>query len=94
MSADSLLGQTLDEYRLVAVLGRGGMARVYRGLDLRLERLAAIKVIDTQYRADPEYVARFEREARIAACWTTSGRKAVMEGSSWRTGPFVSAIAS
>ncbi len=67
MSADSLLGQTLDEYRLVAVLGQGGMARVYRGLDLRLQRAAAIKVIDTQFRADPEYAARFEREARTIA---------------------------
>jgi serine/threonine-protein kinase len=67
MAADSLLGQSLDEYRLVAALGRGGMARVYRGLDQRLQRPAAIKVIDTQYRADPEYVARFEREARTIA---------------------------
>ncbi len=67
MSPDSLLGQTLDEYRLVAVLGRGGMARVYRGLDLNLQRFVAIKVIDTQYRDDPDYVARFEREARTIA---------------------------
>ena len=39
---DSLLGQQLDEYRLEALLGRGGMARVYRGFDVRLERQTAI----------------------------------------------------
>ncbi|MCI0398971.1 MAG: protein kinase [Chloroflexi bacterium] len=67
MSSDSLLGQQLDEYRLEALLGRGGMARVYRGLDVRLKRYAAIKVIDTAFRANPEYKHRFEREAQAIA---------------------------
>lgn len=64
---DSLLGQQLDEYRLDAMLGRGGMARIYRGLDVRLKRHVAIKVIDTPFRADPGYVLRFEREAQAIA---------------------------
>jgi serine/threonine protein kinase len=67
MTDDLLLGQELDEYRLEALLGRGGMARVYRGLDVRLQRYAAIKVIDTPFRADSEYVRRFEREAQAIA---------------------------
>ncbi len=49
--ADLLLGQQLDEYRLEAVLGQGGMALVYRGFDVRLKRLAAIKVIRPSSRA-------------------------------------------
>jgi serine/threonine protein kinase len=61
---DDLLYQELDEYRLEALLGQGGMARVYRGFDVRLKRPAAIKVIDTPFRADPDYLARFEREAQ------------------------------
>jgi serine/threonine protein kinase len=65
--SDSLLGQQLDEYRLEALLGHGGMARVYRGLDLNLKRYAAIKVIDTPFRAESDYIQRFEREAQAIA---------------------------
>ncbi len=65
--SDSLLGVQLDEYRLDELLGQGGMARVYRALDVRLNRYAAIKVIDTPYRSDVEYVKRFEREAQAIA---------------------------
>jgi serine/threonine protein kinase len=64
---DSLLNLQLDEYRLEAMLGRGGMARIYRGLDVHLERHVAIKVIDTPFRADSDYAVRFEREAQAIA---------------------------
>ncbi|MCP4361084.1 MAG: protein kinase [Chloroflexi bacterium] len=65
--ADELLGQNLDEYQLGELLGQGGMARIYRGYDVRLDRTVAIKVIDATYRADTEYRARFEREAQAIA---------------------------
>lgn len=65
--SDDLLGQQLDEYRLEALLGQGGMARIYRGYDVRLKRNVAIKVIDATYRADAEYRERFEREAQAIA---------------------------
>jgi serine/threonine protein kinase len=65
--SDDLLGQQLDEYRLLALLGRGGMARVYLGLDARLKRYVSIKVIDPPFRSDPGYVQRFEREAQAVA---------------------------
>ncbi len=64
---DSLIGKRVDEYRLDKLLGRGGMARVYRGLDVRLKRWVAIKVIDTPFRSDSEYTTRFEREAQAIA---------------------------
>jgi serine/threonine-protein kinase len=64
---DSLLGQQLDEYRLDELLGQGGMARVYLAMDVRLRRYAAIKVIDSPFRNDPEYIGRFEREAQAIA---------------------------
>ncbi|MBX3060655.1 MAG: protein kinase, partial [Anaerolineae bacterium] len=64
---DELLGQQLDEYQLAELLGQGGMARIYRGYDVRLKRNVAIKVIDATYRADVEYRARFEREAQAIA---------------------------
>lgn len=65
--ADELLGQQLDEYQLAELLGQGGMARIYRGFDVRLKRNVAIKVIDATYQADAEYRARFEREAQAIA---------------------------
>jgi serine/threonine protein kinase len=65
--ADSLLGRQLDEYRLEKLLGQGGMARVYRGVDTLLKRYVAIKVIDVQFRHDTEYARRFEIEAQSLA---------------------------
>lgn len=67
MADDALIGQQLDEYRLDTLLGQGGMARVYRGLDVRLKRWVAIKVIDAPFRTDSDYVMRFEREAQAIA---------------------------
>lgn len=54
-------------YRLGPVLGRGGMAEVRRGRDLRLERPVAVKLLRAELASDPQLRARFEREARAAA---------------------------
>lgn len=64
---DSLFNTQLDEYRIEELLGRGGMARVYRGFDTRLHRYVAIKVIDTPFQAKQDYIQRFEREAQSIA---------------------------
>jgi serine/threonine protein kinase len=64
MADDPLIGQQLDDYRIEALLGQGGMARVYRGFDIRLERWVAIKVIEASFQQDADYIARFRREAR------------------------------
>lgn len=64
----ALIGQLLEErYRIDAFLARGGMSTVYQGVDLRLDRPVAIKVMTPQYAADPTFLKRFEREARAAA---------------------------
>ena len=54
-------------YVLGEVLGTGGMATVWRARDEVLGRDVAVKVLSPQYAADPEFLARFEREARHAA---------------------------
>ncbi|MFL5871673.1 MAG: serine/threonine-protein kinase [Solirubrobacterales bacterium] len=54
-------------YRLEQVIGAGGMATVWRAEDRELERSVAIKALSETLLADPAYVARFEREAKIAA---------------------------
>jgi serine/threonine-protein kinase len=56
-----------DRYELGPVLGQGGMAKVYRGLDRQLGREVAIKVLAPPFDQDREFVERFRREARAAA---------------------------
>ncbi|GAB4452852.1 MAG: hypothetical protein Kow0031_35160 [Anaerolineae bacterium] len=62
-------GATLGngKYKIEGKLGEGGMAQVYLARDVALNRQVAIKVLDTSRAADQRFVARFEREARIAA---------------------------
>lgn len=63
-----LIGALLEQrYRVDALLARGGMSSVYRGLDTRLDRRVAIKVMDARFADDQTFVDRFEREARSAA---------------------------
>ncbi|MBI5170619.1 MAG: protein kinase [Candidatus Eisenbacteria bacterium] len=60
-------GTKLGPYEIVAPLGAGGMGEVYRARDPRLGRDVAIKVLPEAFAADPERLARFEREARLLA---------------------------
>ncbi len=60
-------GQMLAQYRLVEKIGEGGMGVVYKGLDVRLERPVAIKVLRPEMATDPERLERFQREARAVA---------------------------
>ncbi|MDC3376377.1 Stk1 family PASTA domain-containing Ser/Thr kinase [Candidatus Nanopelagicales bacterium] len=63
-----LVGKTVgSRYEIRALLARGGMATVYEAVDLRLDRLVALKVMHPHLAADPGFVARFEREAKSAA---------------------------
>lgn len=63
-----LAGTVLDgRYRVGGLVARGGMSTVYRGVDLRLDRPVAIKVMKPEFAADSTFLTRFEREARSAA---------------------------
>jgi serine/threonine protein kinase len=66
---DPLMGIKLANYRVERLLKRGGMASVYYGWDIQLERPVAIKLIDARYRDRPGYAERFLREARAVATW-------------------------
>lgn len=64
----NLIGRTIaGRYELRAILGRGGMATVYRGYQRALDREVAVKLIDPHRERDPEFVERFRLEARIVA---------------------------
>ncbi len=65
--ADPAIGIELAGYRVEDEIGRGGMGVVYRGLDLRLERPVAIKLIASEHAGDDAVRRRFEREARAMA---------------------------
>ncbi len=56
-----------QRYRLEELIGSGGMAVVYRGVDLLLQREVAVKVLREGYASDPAFLARFQREAQAAA---------------------------
>jgi serine/threonine-protein kinase len=60
-------GARFAEYEVVALSGRGGMGEVYRARDGRLGRDVALKVLPADLAADPERLARFDREARLLA---------------------------
>ena len=66
---DPLIGRQLANFRVERVLDRGGMAQVYYGHDIKLQRPVAIKVIDARYRDNPAYARRFVNEARVIAKW-------------------------
>ncbi len=66
--APDLAGSALDgRYELHAVIGEGTFGRVYSGLDRRLRRPVAIKVIKPWWGEDPDWAERFEREAQLLA---------------------------
>ncbi|MGA4691528.1 Stk1 family PASTA domain-containing Ser/Thr kinase [Rhodococcus sp. AB351] len=77
---DRLVGVVLDRrYRIESQIARGGMSTVYRGTDLRLDRPVAVKIMDPQFAADPQFLARFEFEARSVARLTHPGLVAVYD---------------
>lgn len=59
--------ETLGRYRLVSLLGEGGMGKVYRGFDSALERSVAIKILPAEVVGDAGRVNRFVQEARAAS---------------------------
>jgi serine/threonine protein kinase/beta-lactam-binding protein with PASTA domain len=66
--APSLVGTVLDgRYRIDAPIARGGMSTVFQGVDIRLDRPIAIKLMDPQFAGDPQFLHRFELEARSVA---------------------------
>ncbi|MEZ5154152.1 Stk1 family PASTA domain-containing Ser/Thr kinase [Rhodococcus zopfii] len=77
---DRMVGIVLDgRYRIEAPIARGGMSTVYRGTDMRLDRPVAVKVMDPQLAADPQFRTRFEFEARAVAKLNHPGLVAVYD---------------
>ena len=62
-----MIGELIDHYRVLELIGRGAMGVVYKALDVNLDRQVAIKVMSVEARNDPDFVERFRQEARLQA---------------------------
>jgi serine/threonine protein kinase, bacterial len=77
---DPLEGALLDgRYRVAAKIATGGTSTVYRGLDTRLDRPVALKVMDSRYAGDQQFLTRFQLEARSVARLKDPGLVAVYD---------------
>src|ERR1700728_1320157 len=62
-----MIGELIDHYRVLELVGCGAMGVVYKGLDVNLDRPVAIKVMGAEARNGPDFVERFRQEARMQA---------------------------
>ncbi len=62
-----MVGTNIENYKVVEVIGEGGMGVVYKAIDLKLERYVAIKILNTSKPPNPQFIERFKREARNQA---------------------------
>jgi serine protease Do len=70
LASDTLLQ---NRYRILEMVGRGGMGEVYRAHDPRLDRIVAVKTLSQALTSDDSFIARFEHEARTVAGLSHSG---------------------
>lgn len=88
--SDPLVGTMLDgRYRVDMPIATGGMSTVYRGLDVRLDRPVALKVMDSRYSGDSHFLTRFGREAKAVARLKDPGLVAVYDQGLDRQHPFL-----
>ena len=84
------LGDVLGgRYRLVELLGQGGMATIYRATDAQLGREVAVKVLHPEYGRDPAFVARFKQEAQSAASLSHPNIVGVYDFGTDADGPYI-----
>ena len=63
----NLIGKEIGGYRILAQIGMGGMAKVYKAYQAKMDRVVALKVLPEQYSKDETFLKRFDQEARIIA---------------------------
>jgi serine/threonine protein kinase len=89
LRAPDLAGRALDgRYELHAVIGEGAFGRVYRGLDRRLARHVAVKVIKPWWAEDRAWVERFQREAQLLARVSDPGIVQIFDVGHAEEGPY------
>ena len=76
-------------YRLVELLGQGGMATIFRALDTQLGREVAVKLLRPEYLRDPDFSSRFRQEAQNAASLSHPNVVTVYDYGEDPAGPFI-----
>ena len=71
------VGSRLGHYDVTALIGEGGMGQVYRAIDTQLGRDVALKILPDAFAADPDRLARFQREAQVLASLNHPGIAAI-----------------
>lgn len=64
---EDITGKQLGPYRVVAPLGEGGMAAVYKAYQPGMDRYVALKILPRHFASDPQFAARFQQEAKVIA---------------------------
>jgi len=64
---ESLIGQVVDNYRILSIIGKGGMGVVFKAIDISIDKVVALKMIDPFLAQDSEFFRRFKTEARALA---------------------------
>ncbi|HET7496620.1 MAG TPA: Stk1 family PASTA domain-containing Ser/Thr kinase [Candidatus Limnocylindrales bacterium] len=76
-------------YRLVGQLGQGGMATIFRAVDIQLGRDVAVKLLRPEYLRDPDFSSRFRQEAQSAASLNHPNVVSVYDYGEDPSGPFI-----
>ncbi len=85
-----MIGKTILHYRIVEKLGEGGMGQVFLAEDTKLNRKVALKFMSDEYASDPDFIARFEREARSAAALNHPNIVTIHEVGQYENRPYIS----